>query len=395
MPYGNLSIKKKWIALGTLIGLPSVYLTIDFIYNYYTYVSPDSTIHKLLLPILPVSFLERFFTLFHTSAAFPVSISSISVLSLAQGMYLAILSPYLLTYAIIFLFFGGVISSIRRESRIKRFNLAMMMLILVVGGFLSSLLLESGEIPRADIFLYPYIICLAALGVYNVLKGRVIIWLALCLVILGIIYYLETTMLNHGGIPLSAVPAPDQTTSSLFSINLVLGLGILVWKAIQGSLLGEHRPRIQRVMGTAGDRRLGTSVIVVLGLIAIVSISQVSVLAQTSPYLSESSFNPLQGWLNTNIKSGDTILTNGNRTLLALANDSLLQLVHQDRVKVLTVPSAQGNWSLLAPNQYLVVFKIAQYTLTDSYNSKYYVPVEQVSTLVVSSGYVDVYQASR
>jgi hypothetical protein len=384
----------KRLTLAAAIGLPAAYLALDFVYNLCTYVVPNSTVHDLLLPILPYSFFERFFVLYHPSAGFSslVSASSTNLLSLAQGMYVALLSPYLITYAVVFLFLAGVISTIRRNQGIGRFNLVMTLSILLFGGFVSTLLLYLSEIPRNGLFIYPFMVCLAAVGLYNSLKGRVAVWLVACALILGAVYYLESTMIKTGGITVGVVPGQNQLSSSLLSAGLALGLGLIAWKAIQGSRIGrriEESPRLARPYRY--------SAAIAVGLIVIISLSQASALAQTSPVLSQSSFSPLEAWLNTHIRDGDVIVTNGNSTLLSLSNDSLLQLIHDGGVKVLQAPETQPElleWTLGRSYQYLVVFKNPEYTFTDSYASVNYRFVAQVSSYVMRSALVDVYKPS-
>jgi len=372
-----------------LIGLPSAYLVIDLVYNVSTYVIPNSAIHNLILPLLPISFFERFFALFHHSAAFPIAISKVSALSLEQGMYLSILPPYLISYPIIFLFIAGIVSVIKKGEGIWRFNLILILSILIAGGLLSSLLLPNFDISRNSLIFYPFIICLASLGFYYSPRGRVMALLVACVLVLGAIYYLESTMLEQGGIVVDVLNT-NQTKSSLLSIGLLLGLGILVWKAIQGSKVGT---RLQEKHDIVFPHR--SLVAATIGLIAIASVYQTIAIVQTSPVLARNSFDSFNNWLNSSVKDGDTILTNGNLTLDSLANDTLLQLIHNGGVSVLPIPTAQAvliNQTLNSSYQYLVIFKSYQYTFTGVYDEGDFVFTTVFSTLVIGSSLVDVYQ---
>lgn len=234
------------------------------------------------------------------------------------------------------------------------------------------------------IFLYPFVVCLASLGLYNSLRGRVTVWLIVCILVMGAAYYVESTMLNHGGIMVGLIPGQSQTISSLLSMNLALGLGILIWKAIPFRRIQES-PRL--------IRPYRSSPAVVVGLIAIASLSQASMLVQTSPYFAQSSFNPLEVWLNTNVKNGDVILTNGNSILIELTNDSLLRLIHEGGVKVLPTPATLVGLNSTTFLSYacIVVFKNPQYTNTDSYNATDYSPLKDLGNLTLSNTVVDVY----
>jgi 4-amino-4-deoxy-L-arabinose transferase-like glycosyltransferase len=384
--------RRRRLTLAAMAGLPSAYLAADLVYNFSAHVFQSSGIHNALSSVLPYSFFGRFFSLDQATSAFQ-SISSVSPLSLAQGMYVALLSPYLITYAIVFLFLAGVVLSWRKGQGIVRFNLTLVLSILLFSGFISALLLYPSEIPRDGLFVYPFMVCLAAIGLYNSLKGRAGVWVAACALILAAVSDLESTLLNSHGIPVGNLD-PNQLSSSVLTVGLGLGLGLVAWKALQGSRIGrriEASPRLSRPFRYAPA--------VAVGLILIVSLSQAAMLAQASPVLSQSSFSPFQRWLNTGVSAGSVIITNGNLTLMSLANDSLLQLIHTGGVKILTFPATgaelnptEYNSSLFSSYQYLVVFKNSEYTFTDSYYARNFSLVAQSVPQVVSSPLVDVYE---
>ncbi|MBI3858878.1 MAG: glycosyltransferase family 39 protein [Thaumarchaeota archaeon] len=375
-----------------VVSLPLAYLGIDLMYNLSTYVLPDRAVHNLLQPILPVSFFERIFTLFHPSSAFTaqVSIYDLTPLRVAQGLYVALISPYLLTYPIVFLLLAGIVATVRKSEGTGKFNLVMSLLIILVGSLLSSLLLYVPYIPRNAVFIYPFVVCLAAVGLYSIMGRRTAIWLSVCLLVPVAAYLIEQTMIGHGGITVGTQPGANITHLSVYTVGLTVGLELLLWKTVQSTRIQKmiiERPRLARPYRSAE--------LVAVGFIAILALSQTTSLVATSPVFAESSFGPFQAWLNSSIRDGDIIATNGNQTVIRLANDSLLGLIHEGSVKVELAPPTQPEliqWSLGSSYKYLVIFKNPQYTFTDSYASGNYSYLAQATVYVMRSPLVDVYR---
>ncbi|MBI3858883.1 MAG: hypothetical protein HY296_01375 [Thaumarchaeota archaeon] len=385
------TIKLRKLLLSSFVALPLAYLALDFTYNFYTYVAPDPRIKSVLLPILPYSFFQQFFTLEHPLVSFQ-PISRVNPIYLLQGLYTALVSPYLLTYPVIFLALAGIIRSVKSNAGTLRLHLLLSVPVLLLGGLLSAIFLNTWEIPRNAIFLTPFLICFAAVGFsfkLEKLKGH---WLLACALLVAAFFLLEPTMLVHGGIPVGIYPAPNQLRPSFGSVSFVLGLMVVLWKGIQGSRL---EPKVRLPKRVPFPRQ---SHMIVVGLIALVSLSQAVVLVQGSSYLGKDSFGPLKGWLDTSIRRGDIILTNANQTITFLANDTLLQMIKEKAVHVIPIPpgarinSTRHQFGLLSSSQYLVVFKVAQYTDYDVYTERNYALVRESSLPIVESTIADVYE---
>lgn len=392
------TLARRRVLLTTLVGLPAAYLSIDFAYNLFTYADPVQWIHNLLLPFIPYSFFQPFFYLLlnHSTSAF-LTASKLSALTFEQNLYISFLSPYLTTYAVIFLCLAGIVCSVRGLKGVAKTSLTLAVLVLAAGGVLSSLLLPYYEIPRIDVFLYPFVACLASVGFWSLLSRRLAWWLATCAVALGAVWLIEPTLVtSYGGIPLAITSG--QTASSLLSAGFVLGLGVLAWKTLESTRL--HGVLFRR-HGLTGR----STQIVAISIIAGLSLYQSIVLVATQPpaavpttILGESQFNSLDYWLNTNIPTGSVILTNGNTTIVELSNDTLLQMIHNHDVSVLPIPKTETqlqNLTASATKEFLVIFKVAEYTLTDSYSPGQYSSAPGSWSILSDNSFVAIYSGFR
>jgi hypothetical protein len=111
------------------------------------------------------------------------------------------------------------------------------------------------------------------------------------------------------------------------------------------------------------------------------------IFTQTSPYRSTSDFSGLTTWLNSHIGTGDILFTNGHEALMSLVNDTTLHSFNQGSIRLL--PLANSSTELLkliksSAGSYLIVFKQAQYTDTNTYSPEQFFTEEEAS-----NGYVD------
>lgn len=364
------------VALPLLIGLPALYLTLDGLYNIFTYVVPNTQIHDVIRPVLPVSFFERFFAFFYQSSAYK-PIAAITPLGILQGVYVAGLAPFLIMYPILLMAVAGgfvIIDSIGDSSRVHAvFSLP----VVALGSFLAAVLLYDYEIPRNVIYIYPFIIIAAAVGLNFSVAKRIPEFLLSATGLVVAIVAIESTMLVEG-INLGAIPAPNQYMLSIFTLNFVVGAGIVVWKTVEGVLTRRRR-------GWRPASSL-TGTMVAIAVICLVCLSQFSVFAQTSPYRSTSNFAGLSTWLDSNVRTGDVILTNGQPALMSLVNDTVLRLIYQNSVRLVSLPdNSTALLSMTVSSAYniSVIFKQDEYTDSTAYSPELFAQSSHwVSTLV-------------
>jgi hypothetical protein len=387
-------IRGKRLVLDVLIVLPSIYLTFDALYNIFTYVIPITSIADLIRPFLPISFFERFFAFFYQGTSYK-SGGTLTPLVVLQGIYLAGLAPFLITYPVLFMAIAGIITMIRSaKSDLSKNHAVFSIVVIGVASLLAALFLFSYEIARNVLYIYPFIIIAAAAGFsFSLQKGLKEFILSATGVVV-FIYLVESSMLAIG-ISLGAIPAPSQYTLSLLSLNFLLGVGILTWKVLESSGSAD-RP----VQSTRKWKRLSSPDglrLVAIAFVCLFSFSQFLVFAQTSPYRSTTNFGGLTAWLNSNVRTGDIIFTNGRETLTSLLNDTTLRALEQGSVRMF--PPANSSATALqlirsSAAAYFIVFKQAEYTDSDSYSPQQFFTEEQLSSTFTDAANYQVYTLS-
>jgi len=336
---------RTWL-LPILVALPLAYLGVDAVFNYFTYIVPNAVISSELLPYIPVSFLERFII---SSATSPAAV--------IEGLYFAILSPFTITYPIVFLFLGGA-TYLYAEKGPARTHFTLGVSIILVTSLVSSILLAQSLILREDLFLIPIILTFAAVAVNKHLGGGFLIVLGLSAFALAFIHWVELQQLARG-ITLGILPGPSQYSSSIYSLNFLLGLGIIAWMAFDYVRVRAGPKRLPRVLSFPG-----TGWPVALGLVVLVSVSQFAYFAAASPYRSRSDFQELDAWLGHNIHPGDVIATNYPPTLLSQLNASALRLAYNSGIRVLQTPDNPAEFIYMVQSlsyRYVILFTQAQY----------------------------------
>jgi 4-amino-4-deoxy-L-arabinose transferase-like glycosyltransferase len=348
---------RAWL-LTVLVSLPAAYLALDAADSYFTFVAPNAAIHSELVHILPVTFIGPFFALFHSQLISSGFASSVSPTSVIEGLYYAILSPFTITYPIIFLFLAGLLYAAKEEGLVRtHFTLGIS--IALVTSLVSSILLQQSLILRQDLFLIPIILIFAAEGIHIDLGKKFPRFLFLSAAVVAIILWVELQLFGTGGVSLGILPGPNQYTLSVYSVNFLLGIGIIIWMA-----LGYARGRVggTRVLKVLPRSRTGWPV--ALGLVVLVSVSQFAFFANADPLRSNSSFQELDAWLNKSIHPGDVIMTNYQPTLLSLLNASTLRLVNSSEFRILPVPGNVKAFVDLTVNstyRYVVLFNSSEY----------------------------------
>jgi hypothetical protein len=328
-----------------------------------------------------VSFFERFFALYYPGAGYKSSVS-VSLLGIVQGMYVAGLAPFLITYPVLFMSIAGVIRMVDSRDDSTRVHLVISLLAIGLASFLAALLLYAFEIPRNVIYIYPFIIIAAAAGVHFSLQKRTKVFILSAIGMVILIVAIEHSILASGNaITSGVVPAPDQYAYTLLSLSFLAGVAIVCWKVFE---VEEPVLLLPKRNWKATSRVTGP--IVVIAIICLISFSQFSVFAQTSPYRSSSDFSGLSDWLDHHVQPGDVILTNGNFTVMSLANDTTLRLIDQGIVRVLPIPdnsTALVQLTKSSAYDYLIVIKQGQYTYSGSYSPQLFMENNQlVETLV-------------
>lgn len=311
------TLANGYTAFKILTGLVVTYLAIDLYFVlgiYYIKTLPGiSVISKFLVN----SFFENIYELVRPSAYALASgvlpLSSITPAYVAERLYIAILSPNYLTFAVFFLFFAGIVTIFALEKSQIR-NHAIFTTTLFASPIVISLLRPTWELARGVIFLYPFIVIIAAYGFFKVIpRKNSPYFLALCISFIAFVFLSEYLLqLNSnpipGGILGSAITLPTF-------LLLLPSLPIVFWKVLPLSL--PNRRSISKSFKSKWKSfAIVTSKSQVMALMSIVILcfssifltgyyTTISYRHQVSP-----AYDMAANWLDSHVSQGDVVMSN-------------------------------------------------------------------------------------
>ena len=294
-----------------------VYLSIDAYYVLGTYYVQTLPGIAILRKVLFNSFFENIYQLFNPSA-YTLASGVVPLLNatpsyVVERLYIAFLSPNYFTFALYFLFFAGLLTIfVAQKAPVK--SHASFTLLLFLIPLLISLLRPTYELARGVIFLYPFIITVAACGFFNDLPKRRI---AYFLVLSGgfIMFVLATEhflLLDFhaitGGILGTTISPPTL-------LLLLPSLLVVIWKSTPSFFTGKieitklYKSKLRSLGVAVKKLHVFSWIIVAVLLFSSIYLTEyyttVSYRHQLSPAYEKAAI-----WLNSHASQGEVVMSN-------------------------------------------------------------------------------------
>lgn len=342
-----------------LVAIVLVYLCIDFYYVLGTYYLPNLPGISFLRRFLFASFFETMYRLVnpfvYAAGTGVTTLLNVNPSYLTERLYLTILSPHYFTFGVYFLFFVGLLSSLAIKTRQVKNHVNLILLLFFTFPLLVSLIRPSYELSRSAVFIYPFIVIVAAYGLCNQIpRNRVKHFLVLSVAYVFFVFLSEYLFqvdfqMIPGGI-LGTSVSPPTLWLLLPSLLVVLWKGIPFLSIEVSDISLVFRSRWKSFQITIKKSQLMASLIILLLVFSSVYLTQYYM---TTTYRHEVSpvYVMAANWLGSHVSSGDVVMSN-TYFLDYFLNDTMFL-----KTDVRVLPENRSDFESLKENvTYLVLF---------------------------------------